>query len=895
MAMNANTADAGFSAQRRTSISVNVAISIAAAVLLVVFLNWFGALRQYRRDVSTFGGYGLSERTRNILTDVQGDVNVSVLYSPDESSKDPTRYIDRVMDYLDEVRRVNPAVKVEQVRGHNARAKLVGRLTGTLGGEADKHKAAIASFKNLSLELQQALEKQIEIGGKLQSMDQAWLNDFPLYASVVDQLRQNLERLKKTVATVEQSTAAAGVPKYGEAAERVKADLGLIKTDLNGAAKEFDQLTALADGLSKTDAEELQALTQVASTMPPLMDGLRKEIGEPNSPLPGDMKAVLKQFADDSQKADKAIQQAVKDVEKIAKKFPAIAEHSLWSIQAAIGGGMAVRLPLTRQLSEVGRSFSDLRLQILGIIDKGDAKTMERAVVRLRELIAQIDENFKTAARSLGDLAKRIGQVDPVSRTVLDEARGGNFMKQSLDGIAKLTKDMEALPELKLGSIADDIREDNVIVVEANNKVRVIKFDEVWPVKTMIADPQATAGEEQVRIFNGDGVISAALLALTRDKPFATVVFTYYQAKDDQRNMFMRPQPPPISLEDLTVLKKRLSESNFTVKDWDLAAGGEAPKPEPGTANVYVILPPAPPQPPNPFMQQQAPPKAFGDPERQKIAEALKGETRSVFLVTWDVRPGGPFGGGFMTPRYALDDYLKDNWGVTVESGYRVTWVVPDNRNPDKLSVDAERFQMMPLNSFTDQPIGKPFQTYPVRIFEAAPLKLADSPPAGVKLDPVLNVPPGEEYVGADVNSLVRIINEIANPANNGLVARSPTLLRSPFTLMVAGTNETTKAKSVVLAAGRSLADTFISRPMFKQVNGRLVSEPPPTTNVELMTNSVFWLLGQDKLIASGPPAAPSVKSIDPDKMTFLRVLTYGVWPALVFAPGIFIWYLRRR
>jgi hypothetical protein len=369
MAMNAAVNDrrtdtgdsAGFSAQRRRSIGVNVAISIAAAILLTVFINWFGALRQYRRDVATFGGYGLSERTRSILNDIQGDVNISVLYSPDESSRDPTRYVDRVMDYLDEVRRANPAVQVEQVRGHNARAKLVARLTGALGGEADKHKAALASFMNLSTELQQAMERQVETSGRLAAMDLAWLNDFPLYAGVVNQIRQNIDRLKKTLSQVEQFTSTAGVPKYGDAAERIKADLGMVKTDLAAAASEFKQLTELADGLSKPEAAELRTLAEVTNSLPPLIANLRKEIGEPGEPMPADLRATLKTFADDGEKADKAIQKAVLEVESISRRYPALADHSLWSIQASLGGGLVVQLPLTRQLSEIGRTFSDLR------------------------------------------------------------------------------------------------------------------------------------------------------------------------------------------------------------------------------------------------------------------------------------------------------------------------------------------------------------------------------------------------------------------------------------------------------------------------------------------------------------------------------------------------------
>jgi len=102
---------------------------------------------------------------------------------------------------------------------------------------------------------------------------------------------------------------------------------------------------------------------------------------------------------------------------------------------------------------------------------------------------------------------------------------------------------------------------------------------------------------------------------------------------------------------------------------------------------------------------QGPPPKGFGDEERKRIADAIKGESRTVFLTTWDVRQGGPFGGNLMSPKYALSDMLMNDWGVTVDSAYRVTWIEPDPRNPDKIGVNTERFTVMPLNSFTDQPI----------------------------------------------------------------------------------------------------------------------------------------------------------------------------------------------
>lgn len=899
MAMNTANAEnpSTFSSQRRVSIGVNVIISIAAAVLLVLFLNWFAALKQVRRDVSLFGGYGLSDRTKNILAQSQGDISISVLYTPDESSKDPTRYVDRVMDYLEELRLADPSVKIQQIRGHNQRAELVSRISKTLGGEADKHKAAVAAFKTTATDLQAALGKQVEVAQQLQIAESAWLNDFPIFADVSRQIRQNLEKLRKTAEQVDQFVAATGIPKYSDAAERIKADMGQLKTDLAASAGEMTQLSDLAAGLGTPDAADLKPLREISKSLPSVLSGLRAQIGAPDSPMPTDLKAALKAYADEGEKADKEIQHAVREVNKLGTKYRAVTDHSLWTIQASLGNGMVVKLPMTRQLSEIGKSFSDLRLQILGLIDKGDDDQMARAIKKLREFTAAFDDNVKSAADSLGKLADHIGKVDPVSKTILDESRGNGFLKGSLAAIDKLLADVNALPELKLGTLADDIKDENAIVIEANKKVRVLKFDEVWPVKNMINDPSATPGPEgPPRVFNGDAVISAAVLALTRDKPFATVVFVTYQAKQDpQQQMFSRPQPPPIPTEDLTTMRKRLDEANFKVKDWDLGAGpGGPPEAEAGTTSVFIVLPPAPPQPPNPFMQGP-PPKGFGDEERKRIADALKGESRAIYLTTWDVRQGGPFGGSLSSPPYALAAMLKNQWGVTVDSQYRVTWIEPDPRQPDKIGVNGERFTVIPLNSFTDQPIGKPFQYNPVRIVEACPLKLAENPPAGVKPEPILLVPNSDEYVGADVRDLIKIINELANPSANGTVQRSPSLLKPPFTLMLAARNEQTKAQAVIFSGGRSITDSVIARPIIKQVNGRIVSEAAPVTNAELIVNSLFWLLGENKLIASGPPAAPSIKSIEPDRMNVLRALVYGLWPAAILVPGLLIWFARRR
>lgn len=888
------TTESGFSAQRRFQIGANVAIAIAGAIVLTVLVNWFASIKQVRKDLSTFARYGLSPRTREILNEAKGEVRLSMLYSPDDASKDPTRYIDRLGDYLEELRLAAPNIRVDMIRTHTSRAELVKRVAETFGGETEKHAAAIKNFRGFVNEMKQGIAKQLETGGAIQSQRKAWLNAFPSYADVLSMLRDEQEKLDKAMEQVETFVSGSGVPKYDAATERVKTDLNTFKTQLVQVQRRLDEIARLADSVAKPDSEALKPLQQIAATLPPMVSALRQIIGDRSAPMPEDPKATLKQFADEGEKTDKEIQKAVRAVEAIARQHKAIAEHANWSIQAPLFGGMMMQLPLTRVLSEVGKNFGDLRLQILGIIDRGDKAGMERAIKQLRGFTAQLEESVKSAGESLGELANDIVNLDPASKVVLDEARNNGFMKPQVEALEKLTKELAGLPELKIGTIADDIKEDNVVVVEAGKKVRVIKFDEVWPIRQVINDP-SIQGEEQQRVFNGDTAISAAILGLTRDKPFATIVLAKFEPKVDQRQqMFVRPPPPAIPVEQLSILRKRLEDSNFKVVEWDLTGTDAPPAPAEGTESIYVFLPPAPPSPPNPF--GGAPPgKPFGPEELKRVEDALaKPNAKAVFLVSWDVIPSGPFGGGLTSPKYALNDLLQSQFGVSVDGQYRITWIVPDNRKPDQIAVSPERFQLMPANYFTDQPIGKSFQTNPVKLMDACPLRLVPTPPTGVTIQPIMKIPAQEEFIGADVRDLIQIVNAINDPASGGLVPRSPTALSGPFDVMVAAKKDN-GASVVVFSAGRSLSDMVMARPMLKQVGEKLVSEPPPATNPELFVNSLYWLLGQPQWIGSGPPRTPSIRPIESDKMALLRVVTYGLWPAAVFAPGLFIWFARRR
>ena len=263
---------------------------------------------------------------------------------------------------------------------------------------------------------------------------------------------------------------------------------------------------------------------------------------------------------------------------------------------------------------------------------------MAQAVTDARRNCAVIEQNADACQKLLTDLADGLARMDAGSKAMLDASRGGKLFADKVTAISNLEKEIGALPELKLGGVADQLKQENTVVVEANKKIRVVGFSEIWPPRESMAG-QSAKSEDLVRTFNGDSAISSAILALTREKPFATVVMTSFEPPaPPQRNQFM---PPPqqswIPSAHLTQLRKRLEGANFKVVDWNMATTKETPKPDEGTKNIYVVLPPPPSQPPNPFGQGPSPEQTFGEAQRETIRKLLDDGGRALFLASWEV------------------------------------------------------------------------------------------------------------------------------------------------------------------------------------------------------------------------------------------------------------------
>src|SRR4051794_16651889 len=92
---------------RKIMIGLNVTVMILLATAFVVIVNIL-ALKTARihKDFASFGSYGLSDRTKAVLSGVNGDgaVKVTTVYLSTEAAKSREKYLPKLQSYGDELK-----------------------------------------------------------------------------------------------------------------------------------------------------------------------------------------------------------------------------------------------------------------------------------------------------------------------------------------------------------------------------------------------------------------------------------------------------------------------------------------------------------------------------------------------------------------------------------------------------------------------------------------------------------------------------------------------------------------------------------------------------------------------------------------------------------------------
>jgi hypothetical protein len=881
---------------RRFAVAVNVVIAVAVAAALLGAVNFIGAKKSIRKDLASAGNYGISDRTKRIVEGCDEPVKLSLLYEPDEADEKQTEYIDRLLDYCDEFERLAPdKIDVTHVTRSGQIEKLVARISSSFGGKAGPHQEAIESFNRLRGELETELQR---VSGEGQALlgEPSWLGSFPIFAQVVMKLQEITETLSAVAGEIEELTPAGGIPNYAEAATKAAGAAKEIGNTIRSLGGFLSELNGLADEVSKADSRNIAMLRNVATEGSSAIEALRRTVGGNDDPEPADITAALKAFADEGVKVGTTLEGLVREVDAFADRFPLVTQHADWSTKVK-SGPMVMQREVTSVLQDAGRSLKRIRLTLLGVIDTNDPAQLRQALSTARRNTSILEQNTSVCSQILTSLADRLSSLDDGSKQLVASARDGQFLKARIDALDALVKEIEALPELTQGSVADELREANAVVIEIGDKIRVVGFAAVWPVRESLAGPSGGGEEEMGRTFNGDSVISSAILAMAADRPFATVTLVSYEPPaPQQRSPFMPPPPRSIiPAQQLTTVRERLEAANFKVQTWNMATDEQKPDMEEGATEILIVLPPAPQAQPNPF---GGPPPApgFTDTHRQKVRGLLDKGGRALFLTSWEVAGGG-FGGRPRTPPYPYAPILEQDWGLRIRNDLRMVEIDPDLETADGFRVALPKFQHLPVNGFADHVIGKPMRGTRFLITDACSIERTEATPDGVDTQTVLSIPQREQFIGATVDEIIQIVNRLNDPKGDGVVRLDTRPTLGPFDLMVTShrrVEDHDKGRIAVIAFGGSLRDAFVNQDVLANADP-IRFAPPPTENLDLLVNAVYWLNDQGAYIGRGPVPVPRVQAIDPGELKLTKFGVMLLWPLVAISPGVILWFIRRR
>lgn len=493
------------------------------------------------------------------------------------------------------------------------------------------------------------------------------------------------------------------------------------------------------------------------------------------------------------------------------------------------------------------------------------------AVEEIKSLYPKITRALKEIPKFAGaELARNPGMPEADAALLRDAGSRYADLVASLE--AETTKLGELQP-LKVDELLAKVQPTgNPIVLETDDEAEVIEFSTLWPP----VDGSMGRAAFNKRAFKGEEVLTSAIVRATFKRQTA-VIFVRYGGDAMFAGGFMPGQPQAPYAQ----MKKQLEDVNFVVAEWDLKSKDTPPEIDPpATRTIYVVFKPEAPARDPMGRPSQEPP--FGDNHRATLMKAIGENGRAIFMAGWAPGPFGP-----IASTYEFGDYLKNNWGVTMDTQYLLIQTV--NVKPGQYQVARQEFHFMDDVEVMDHDIVRGAQARLVALPSSAPLELASPAPEGVELWPLIVQPKKDGVWG--IKNLQTYQEQMQSRSYLTLAEGDR---EGPFTLAVAGKKGESK---VVVISSRGFAEDAVafSRALVPTAQGiAMVSTNPG--NVTLLLNSLHWLNDNTQLLNIGKPIDAATLSIkDPRTIKTVQALTIFVWPVLALAFGGVAWWVRRR
>lgn len=900
----------------RHRFAANVEISVALFLAVVGLANVIAHNDPVRMDFESLGSYRISERSETILKGVEQPITVTVVYTSVDEKRKGTEFAPRVLEQLEEMKyrlrqlRPDATMEIVNVTGDSEKAALLRRLREKMAGQATGHVQLLRSIDNRAETLTKDLQAEMEEWLKLppDSFAQLW----SLSANMQIVLKELSSRVGDLRDKVQREMQGSAVTDFAGLVNDVKTTVDSTKQPLEEIGRLITMLSKIPAEVTKNRASVQESLTKSREAIKAMQDAVgAKEIA------PADAGKALQRLAQASQAAQDQLLATVDKLVNVAGRDArgVLSLSRVWVYrQMELPGAYAELAEIAGQMGE----------QVSAIASRLKPEAQLEQVQALRPYLERMAEMADGANKAAGSALERLAKMDPASQKLLERSGGEKPFEKITAPLQAIQEEIKKLPELKEDSLVRDLGQENIVIVEVGNKVKVASFDEVYPVR--VREPgMALNPENEKRVFNGGSAIASKILSTTR-RPFATVLMTYLPPDPMMR---MRGGGGGITPAAFSTLRRRLEEANFQVGEWDLsqdqpkslyvcgACGHEegdvvdapakckqcgAEKRFEKRPQILLVLPPNPPSQP---MQPGMPPMpSFGPPHVEKIKGAVDAGTGAIFLAhyAWPSMMGPPVS-------YPLNEYLAREWGLECQVDYRLIPGEPDDKVPGAYKINLIAFTFMPVSSFTDQPIGEPLQGQKTVWNNACPVA-TKSPPQGVDVKPVLVVPDGRHNIWATRN-LIDLIQQVRSQPGT-LIRPKADDIRPPMTLVAAASRakpagpETqpatqaatspavTPARIVVTGVGMSFVDGYLDEPM--PVVGEKTQfdvTDPPLANADLIINSAYWLSGNEGYIATGPVQVKPV-NVPPGTWDWLFVLCVIGLPAAVVAAGVLVLLGRR-
>jgi hypothetical protein len=290
---------------------------------------------------------------------------------------------------------------------------------------------------------------------------------------------------------------------------------------------------------------------------------------------------------------------------------------------------------------------------------------------------------------------------------------------------------------------------------------------------------------------------------------------------------------------------------------------------------------------------QPSPQGGMSPEQRQAVIKAVNDSGMAMFLAGW-AQPASQFA---PSGSYEYADYLRSTWGVDLQYRFLALQFAPNPQQPGKWA-PANRNPFLIDNDvlrFTPHEITEPLAALPGAMFQAAPIQIieAESRPAGVKVDPIVEVRSSEDVWAFD--DVMRVQRDLRE---NFGTRRGEGDIASPFPLAVAAVDEQNGRKAVIFASERFAADEVVRMSSLVLSGAGIQAVQLYPANADLFINALHWLTGDAARIAVGPRLAdvPRLDKLQPGPLySFLQLFLVGILPGLALLAGAGVWLMRRR